>query len=167
MKVHFLLSISFAFLIVLSACSSTKNATNASTENQTKVDKDAVFASLDRGYCFGPCHVFSVKIYQSGLVEYEGKSNVDHIGLFTGQLSKTELLKIAEVAKEINFASLDETYDDPKLLDVPGHKSALLIDGKLKTVYRRVNYPESIILFEKQIEEAIASIKLIPVSQEK
>jgi len=167
MKAQSILSILIAFSLVLTACSSTKNAAKSAIENDSKTQKDIVFASLDRGYCFGTCKVFSVKIYKSGLVEYEGKANVDQIGFFTGQISKSELSKIEEVAKEIKFESLDEVYDDPKLMDVPGHKSGLLINGQFKTVYRRVNYPESIKLFENQIEEALASIKLIPVNQEK
>lgn len=157
----------FSLLIVVVgmqfSCASKKEAVNSDVKDQTsQVDKvdasDSLFASLDRGYCFGKCPVYTVKIYNSGYAVYAGKDNVDMVGTYTTRFTKDQLAKLTKTAKEIDYMSLNDVYDSP-VTDLPSHISSIVIDGKRKEVKRRHNYPESILVFEKQIDALVAEAK--------
>ncbi len=167
MKVLVFSSFFFALLLGQVSCASKKaaqdiNATDVTeqTSNTTKVSKsDTLFASLDRSFCFGKCPVYKVEIYQSGYAVYTGQANTDMIGTFTSHFSKEQLNSLVKVAKEINYMSLDDVYDNPGITDIPSHISSIVIDGKRKEVKRRVKYPESILSFENQIDQIVSEVK--------
>lgn len=142
------------------ACSTKKNATPATTEQSNsgvKVDKsDSLFVTLERGYCFGTCPVYKVEIYNSGYAVYTGTANTEKIGTFTTKFTKDQLNSLTKVAKEINYMSLDDVYDNKGVTDLPSHTSSIVINGERKTVKRRHGYPESILVFEKQIDAIVA-----------
>jgi hypothetical protein len=150
------------------ACSSKKNATSATVEqssNTSPVDKsDSLFATLERGYCFGTCPVYKIEIYQSGYAVYTGKANTEMIGIYTSRFSKEQLSSLTKVAKEVNYTELNDVYDSP-ITDLPSHTTSIVIDGKRKEVKRRHNYPESILKFEQKIDELAESAKWIFVSK--
>lgn len=151
------------------ACSSKKAATNPATQeqssNNSKSEKsDSLFASLDRGFCFGKCPVYKVEIYNSGYAVYMGKANVEMLGIYTTRFSKDQLNSLTKVAKEINYSKLNDVYDSP-VTDLPSHTTSIVIDGKRKEVKRRHNYPESILKFEEQIDKIIADTKWTFIKQ--
>lgn len=144
------------------ACSSKKSASNQvvdKSSNNSKLDKsDSLFASLERGYCFGTCPVYKVEIYQSGYAVYTGKANTDMIGIYSTRFSTEQLNSLTKVAKQINYTEMDAVYDSP-VTDLPSHTTSIVIDGKRKEVKRRHNYPESILKFEDQIDAIAAKAK--------
>lgn len=148
-----------SFLVNYS-CSSKKTATASEISNNNSKGKtdnaDSLFASLDRGYCFGACSVYKVEIYQSGYAVYTGKANTDMVGTFTSHFSKEQLNSLINVALEINYFSLDDVYDNAGVTDLPSHTSSIVIDGKRKEVMRRYNFPQSIVAFEKHIDALVA-----------
>lgn len=165
MKVLVFTSLFFTLFLGQISCASKKNAnasvvTDTTSNTPVKVGKsDTLYASLERGYCFGKCPVYKVEIYKSGYAVYTGKANVDMIGTFTGRFSKDQLNSLEKVAKEVNYMSLDDVYDNPHVTDIPGITSSIVIDGKRKQVMRRYQYPESIVVFEKQIDQIVSEVK--------
>lgn len=161
MKVLVFSSLLVVALAAQVSCSSKKNAvTPEVTEQSSSSDKvkssDSLFASLERGVCFGKCPVFNLKIYQSGYAVYEGKSNTEMIGIYETRFTKAQLNELTDVAKRINYMSLNDVYDNPGVTDLPSHTSSIVIDGKRKQVTRRHGYPETIVVFEKQMESMVA-----------
>lgn len=150
--------LSFTFLTHI-ACSTKKNATpvavNEHLSSSIKLEKnDSLFASLERGYCFGKCPVYKVEIYTSGYAVYTGKANTEKIGVYTSKFTKDQLNTLTTIAKEINYMSLNDVYDSP-ITDLPSHTTSIAMDGKRKVVLRRHNYPESIVTFEQQIDQLV------------
>lgn len=166
MRILLFFGLFLTFTLGSFSCSTTKDASNNQTDENTKSNtaqsdataKDSLFASLERGFCFGKCPVYIFKIYQSGYATYEGKANVDMKGMFTSQVSKTQMKSLLDVAKQIEFTAMKDKYDG-NITDIPAHTSTLLVDGKLKTVMRRYNYPQSILVLENQFEKLITSAK--------
>lgn len=150
------------------ACSSKKSAmsdTVKQTATTSKVDKsDSLFATLERGFCFGTCPVYKIEIYQSGYVVYTGKANTERAGIYTSHFSKEQLNSLTNIAKEINYMGLNDVYDSP-ITDLPSHTTSIVIDGKRKVVKRRHNYPESILQFEQKIDEFAETSKWVFVSK--
>ncbi len=165
MKVLIILSLLTASLVIQTSCSTKKKAVsdekveNNIQNNQSSLDKsDTLFASLERGVCFGKCPAFKVEIYNSGYAVYKGKSNTDKIGTYTARLSKDQLNLITAKAKEINFMSLENEYDNKGVTDLPNHTTSVVINGVRKTVRRRVDYPQSIVTMENQIDAIVSEV---------
>ena len=178
----------FSLIVVvlfLTSCSSTKEIASTgqdissneaseiseSNENRLTFDNiakdDSLFASISKGYCYGTCPVYKMKIYNNGLVELEGIRNIDLIGAFTTKLSKEQMIAFIEKAKAINYMELDDVYDNKNVTDLPAATTSIVIDGKRKQVKRRHGYPRSILAFEKLFEDLLTTQKWVTVNIEK
>ena len=154
-----------ASLFILASCSSTKEVvkdTNTSAEEISAPQEvenqvvfadlakdDSLFASVKKGYCFGTCPVYEMKIYNSGYVKLEGKANLDMVGVFSTKLTHKQMTALIDYAIEINYMGLDDEYDNIHISDLPETKSSIVIEGQRKSVRRRYGFPKSIVVFEK------------------
>jgi len=120
-------------------------------------DSDTLFAMLKRGFCFGTCPVYTVKIFQSGYATYIGQANVDKIGEFVGLVSQEQLKHIRDVAVDINYWSFDTLYNEPKIADIPAITTSITLDGMRKTVVRKINFPLSLLRIEDAIDSLVAT----------
>ncbi|MFH1321890.1 MAG: DUF6438 domain-containing protein, partial [Bacteroidota bacterium] len=80
--------------------------------------KDSLFASIKRTPCYGRCPTYSISIYKSGYVIYEGIRFVDRIGTYSTQISEKEIQKIIAKANETGYFDLNDVYDSP-VTDLP------------------------------------------------
>lgn len=158
MKKIALFSILTMLYFVANSCASKKNATANVTPESQMENSDSLFASLERGYCFGKCPVYKLEIYKSGYAVYEGKANTDMLGVFSTHFTKQQLNSLTAVANEINYSSLDDKYDG-QITDLPNNTTSIVINGKRKQVLRRYNYPPSILTFENQFDELVKEAK--------
>lgn len=162
--------------ILTGACASKKNGSteNTSSGNET-MDKnqptehqaifqdvapgDSLFAYIRKGYCFGTCPVFEIKIYNSGYVVYEGIHNVDRMGFYTTRLEKEEMLKFIDKANEINYFDMQDVYDNAHITDLPETTTSIVINGKRKQVKRRYDFPKELVTFETLFSDLLESKK--------
>ena len=110
---------------------------------------DSLFASITKGYCYGTCPVYKLKIYNSGHVSLEGIKNIDQIGFFSARINQEKMDTFSDMAKQINYMNLSDEYDNRYVSDLPETNTSIVIDGKRKTVRKRYDYPRSILAFEK------------------
>jgi hypothetical protein len=181
MKVQSIFFPLFFTSLILVACSASKelieikenntsseesDVSNSSSNTQHSSDEDkqedSLFASMDRGYCYGKCPVYTIKIYKSGYAIYKGERFTDMIGVYSANISKKELDRLSRLAEEIDFASMENEYDSP-VTDLPSTTTGIVIKGKLKTVRRRYNYPNSILQLEELFDEIIAGQSWIKI----
>lgn len=157
----------FSFLMMLyfvaNSCASKKDAAVEITSESQMENSDSLFASLERGFCYGTCPVYKIEIYNSGYATFVGKANTEMIGTYSTRFTKQQLNSLTTVANEINYMSLDDKYDSP-VTDLPNNKTSIVINGKRKEVLRRHNYPPSILTFEKQFDELIKEAKWVKLS---
>jgi len=130
-------------------------------ENETQFSKlseeDSLFASIDKGFCFGTCPVYTINIYKSGFVQYKGTSNVDLEGDYYTIISYAKMLEFVETAKRIEYLSLNNVYDNEGITDLPSTTTSIVLNGERKTVRRRFDYPKSILVFEKVFSEMLSN----------
>ena len=160
--------------ILTVACASKKNGTleNTSTSNETMNNNhqtehqaifqdvapgDSLFAYIRKGYCFGTCPVFEIKIFNSGYVVYEGIQNVSRMGIYTTHLQKEELLKFIEKANEIHYFDMQDVYDNEHITDLPETTTSIVINGERKQVKRRYGFPNALVAFETLFSDLIDS----------
>lgn len=163
--------------ISLFSCKSTKDATETPKDNSTDAPSDVTdmaeadttvkdttertfFASIERTPCFGICPTYTMTIYSDGYVEYNGTRGVDMIGEYTTTISDKELKNFETQATAIGFMELEESYDG-MITDLPSTTTVIVLNGVRKQVYRRYNYPQRILIFEKCFDDLLKSEKWI------
>ncbi len=119
-----------------------------------------LFASVERTPCFGRCPSYNLKIYADGFVELNGKRDLDMIGKYTTNITKSKMNAILKQAEDIEFYEMEDEYDDSMITDLPS-TIVTVIDksGNLKTVLCRYNYPKRIKILAEQIDALMTSEK--------
>jgi len=160
MKKHILLFLSIS--AVLLSCATTKNTTDTNTPPppvpsapseeqaifQDLAEGDSLFAHIKKGYCFGTCPVYEMKIYNSGLVVLQGTQNIDLLGEQKTRLTTDEMLAFIDKANSIKYFEMEDEYDNKGITDLPETITSIVIDGKRKQVRKRYGYPRELTSFE-------------------
>jgi hypothetical protein len=166
---------------VLISCKTTEEAVEANTSEVAEAvvaepdqnpnctltvvnDDDSLFASISRSACYGRCPTYKMFIYNDGTVLLEGIRFMEPIGNYTITISKEEMQAFIDKANAIEYMKMDDRYDSP-ITDIPSATTSIVIDGVRKEVYRRHNYPKSILLFEQLFDNLLTS-KEWPTNEE-
>lgn len=73
---------------------------------------------LSRGACFGKCPVYSIKIFDNGMVRYTGKGFVKFEGVYEKKFSAEEVQKLLNEAAAYRIDTCKAEY--PYVPDLPG-----------------------------------------------
>lgn len=159
MKLILLLTAVLTITTGLHSCAETrsmKQKEKENTESFTNQEESVLFATISKGYCYGKCPVYEMKIYTDGKVVLEGKANIDYIGTWEKSITKSELEAFVTMAEKIGYMELEDRYDS-SITDVPSTTTSIVINGVRKEVYRRANYPEKILQFEALFTQLLDS----------
>jgi hypothetical protein len=115
---------------------------------------DSLYFMMQRTPCFGQCPVYTIRIYQSGNAYLEGKRFFDYEGWFKTKFSESEMIQIKTWAKEAGYWDMGHVYDAP-VTDLPSTTTALKTDSQYQWVYNRMNSPDELRTFERNIETLI------------
>ena len=160
-----------AIIALVASCASTKNKSNENAESIKTTSPDSktelsekpaelgeanLFATIKRGYCYGTCPVYELKIYTNGDATYHGIRNVELEGMYSGQISKENIAALIQKAEDINYMNMEDVYDNPGITDLPSTTTSIVINGERKEVKRRYGYPTELLALEKLFDEVIA-----------
>jgi hypothetical protein len=141
------------FIIVLiswSGCASSRNQPQSVAQAN---DPDSLVAYIERTRCFGICPYYSIRIYRSGYVLYEGYEHVPNIGRFYTFLDKKQLESIGLKALETGYFELNDEYRNPYLTDYPTVYTTVKYKGKSKSItHYDADPPENLVEMEKFID---------------
>ena len=115
---------------------------------QVNTEDDSLFASIERTPCYGTCPTYSINIYKSGYVIYEGIRFVDRLGTYSSRISERKIQSIISKANEIGYFDMNEVYDSP-VTDLPSTITYLSVNGQKKRIKDRVRGPERLKEYEK------------------
>lgn len=160
------------FALLLISCANTKKVNNNTSSSENNAFKnmakdDSLFASIRRGACFGSCPTFEINIYNSGYAELKGTRAVDLIGDYTATISKAKMQALLDMANNIGYQKMDDVYDNPMVTDLPETETSIVINGKRKSVRRRVNFPTEILKLEELFDLLLKSEKWTKVDNPK
>lgn len=130
-----------------------------------QIGPDSVFAIYERTLCFGMCPYFNLKIYKNGEAIYEGKNFVDMIGFYHTTFDIASLQKLKDTADHIQYFSLQDTYDNPRVTDLPTVITGVWDGNKLKTVSDRYKGPDELEEIYQLLEEMIQGAKWTPLGK--
>jgi len=175
----FAIQILFLSLIFLS-CKSNKNAAsdndsaeaNGSSPDTVVVvvekpatQRDSLLIGFEKTPCFGRCPVYKVKVYRSGFATYEGLNFTEKLGMYSANFSEDEIARIFKSAAEIGYFSLEDKYDNPMISDLPSTTSTLNTEDEKKRITARVNVPEKLKNFHKNLAGTLQEKDWQPYSE--
>jgi hypothetical protein len=109
----------------------------------------------DKGACFGMCPIFTFVMYADGRAIYNGKNNVNRIGIYQTKVNDAALQKVIATAEKIGYFSFQDVYDNPSVTDLPTIKTGVAVDGKLKKVASRYKGPQGLKLLYEEMDALI------------
>lgn len=142
--------------VFLVACASTNKG---GTEEVVQEPVDSVFAFIKRTPCYGTCPVYEITVYESGYAVYHAERFLDSLGKFEGWLTRQQIDSIKAYAKQVEYFSLDDVYDDMYVTDVPSTRTRMRFDGKDKSIRNRYKSPRKLASFEKFLDDKLAAVK--------
>lgn len=141
-------------IFTLIACKQTNKATEnlpevTSTNNEAA--KETIFISMERTPCLGRCPGYTITIYETGMVIYEGRDFVEKEGKYTAMLSNDAMKELKNFIISIDFFNLKDKYDK-EITDIPSCIIAVSLDGKYKKIIDRYEGPQGLKDLEKLID---------------
>ena len=117
-------------LLILLAFSFSCNTTQEIPADLGTLKKEI---EMEKNPCFGTCPIYSLTIYENGIVAYEGKKDVDKLGLHVKRLTKKEYEGMQRAFETSDFFALDDDYPT-QIPDLPRTTITYHQDGKSKSV---------------------------------
>lgn len=111
-----------------------------------------VVASMEKGPCYGRCPVFTLSIYENGIVAYEGKRFTDREGTFYRKLDKKELASLREKFRQADFFSFNRVYPS-RIPDMATVSISYKEGGKSATVMGKEGRPEAVMELENYLDK--------------
>jgi hypothetical protein len=138
-------------------------ATPASTIPSTIDDLSNVTIGMERNMCMGTCPVYSLEIFGNGTVVYNGERFVNVTGKQISSIPEDEVKEVVEQFYNINYFSLNDTFDKVVKTDQPTVITSISINGTFKSVFDNLGAiaPEGLRVLENKIDEITNSSKWI------
>ena len=120
---------------------------------------DTLFASIEKGFCFGNCPAYKMYIYCEGFVALTALRGNKINGSFSSNVSPNQLNLLLAKAKEIKFEDMKSVYDNKSVTDLPMVETSIVLSGKHKNVKRRYEYPREILELEKMFDNLLDELE--------
>ena len=122
--------------------------TQVTQESEEGTMDRVFFASIVRTPCYGNCPTYKMTIYENGFVELNGIRGVELIGKYTSKLTVNQVQNFRIRANRVGFMDMEDKYDG-MVTDLPSATTTIVLNGIKKSVYRRYDFPRSILQFEE------------------
>ena len=120
------LTLSFLTFILFSySCKTVEDISDLSQLNKE--------IEMGKSPCFGTCPYYTLTIYEKGIASFEGKKDVDKMGMHTKKLTSKEYEGIKRAFESSNFFELQDEYPS-NVSDLPKTTITYHKNGKSKSV---------------------------------
>lgn len=106
--------------------------------------------------CYGKCPVYSLEIFENGLINFIGEKNIDKIGKYKKIISKKEIKELINSFVNINFFDFKDEYTSRKT-DLPTTYISFSYSGSYKKIRDYSDAPKELRKLEKLIENIVKS----------
>jgi Domain of unknown function (DUF6438) len=124
---------------------------------------DSLFLSLERTPCFGTCKAYRIEVYRSGYATYNGRSNMEKLGMYTTHVGADMMEALAAQAEAVTFFTMQDKYD-AEVTDLPSTFLRIVANGKDKKVMGRVGQPNGFKNLVAFAEEQLLPLAWTPVA---
>ncbi len=126
--------------LLMTACAPTHNGGPGQQDTRSTSVDAAAYVRLERGPCFGTCPVYEVEVDAHGVVTFDGRRFVDHIGTATAQIPADSAASLMRSIEADGFFQLDPRYHygdkgcGAYHTDAPHVTLTLSLEGRAHTV---------------------------------
>lgn len=124
------------------------------TTNNIQNKVDNVIITFDKKSGRGINPTYSIKIFESGLILFNGVKNTAKIGKYKKQLDKKELKSLSQKFIDADFFSFKDEYTS-KITDLPTTYISFTDNGKTKKIRDYYGSPVKLKELEKIIENIV------------
>lgn len=119
-----------------------------------------VIMQFKKTACFGKCPVFSVELLSDGRIFYNGKANVEKIGMYESNVNDSFVYTVYQEADKIKFYSLKDKYpvEGDEIPDLPKTITFLKNGKKEHQVTNAYSSPLTLQQFETYLWDKIESL---------
>lgn len=125
------------------------------------VDESLLVASLERTTCYGNCPYYEAKVYSNGVVIYNGRKNVEYLGLHESRLSQQQIQALQDKAKSVGYIHLENKYPTKGLgiIDFPVCITSVVEGENKKMVYNRNDAPQRLVEYQNFFDELLEDLE--------
>ncbi|MCB0585727.1 MAG: hypothetical protein KDD06_10455 [Phaeodactylibacter sp.] len=139
---------SFILAVLLSAgCGS---AANMNLGSMNKV------IEMTKGPCYGRCPVFTLTVYDKGIVSYKGERYTDRLGTYVKKLEKEDLERLLREFKNANLWQYKDAYRG-RIPDMQSVSITYYEGSRKKTVTGKEIRPNSVKWLESLLDQVAQS----------
>jgi hypothetical protein len=133
-----------------------------------KTSASDLVITLERTPCFGTCPSYMVSLFGNGTFVYTGTRCVEVKGVKKGKISTTAVKKLVRAFETAHFTSMNDSYDEMMITDMPSAIVSFSQNGQKKQVYHYkgdMNAPAGLPFLENAIDAAVNTKKYIGTRQ--
>ncbi len=124
------------------------------TQSKTNSKADSIIITFDKKSGRGINPTYSLKIYDSGKVIFEGVKNIDKIGKYQKQLDNKTIKSLKQNFIDADFFKFEDEYTS-KIMDLPTTYISFSHDNKTKKIRDYYGSPAKLKELEKLIENIV------------
>ena len=117
---------------------------------------DQPIFSLTKTACYGTCPQYKLRLFDNGLIIYEGKMFVEKTGCFQFHISISQLNELLKLINEVNYFELDSLYD-ANVSDVQSIITEFKYKNQEKKIIDRFKGPKDLEKIYKLIDHYVES----------
>ncbi len=122
------------------------------TTKPLKIKDSQKVVEMSKGPCFGSCPVYTLTVYETGIVTFKGVRFTDRQGLFTKKIDKSKVQQITNKCIASNLWQFDDVYKS-NIADM-ATVSITYFEGKeQKTISGKRERPMPVLEIEQILEE--------------
>ena len=129
-----------------------------SCSSSKKFQEENICISMEKTSCYGHCPVYTINIYNNGLIKLEGKENIDKIGSFRSKITGKQLDKLTELFISSDFFNFEDSYTS-LVKDLPTTFIYFSKNNKNKRIKDYDEAPQSLKKLEEEIVLMLENLK--------
>jgi hypothetical protein len=111
----------------------TRRSIDAMLQRKEQPKPEISEVGIERTRCYGRCPAYTFIVRSNGTFRYVGRSDVPHIGEFTGKLPAYEFDRLALFIRDSGFMEFEDEYT-AAVTDSPTTYTTVVMNGKRKLI---------------------------------
>ncbi len=120
-------------------------------KKNTNLGELAKVIEMSKGPCYGTCPVFTITVYEKGVVSFKGERHTDKPGLHVKLMKKADFQKLVNAFANANLWQYKDVYKS----QVPDFQTVTLTyyeEGDIKTIVGKDGRPSAVLELEQMLD---------------
>jgi hypothetical protein len=139
----------YVFLIALLPSCNLTSFRNLKEVDLSQLDK---LVEMSKGPCYGRCPVYTLTIYDNGVMTYEGLRFTEREGLYIKKVADDELKALKMMLKDANLTQFRDAYR-ARLTDLQSVSISYYGNNSIKTIVGKDGRPEAVMNIQGELEK--------------